>query len=303
MLRGLFWLCKTLNKSPKALSTKESVELCKQVVIDAKKGIHKRGIEPLQTEIRSWYLFIGVSGSFLTSKGITGERRGRGQRATVRLSEKQRHRFLECVKGHYDEDYQLKNNGHIIPFLTEPKLKDAMSCCVKFLYYTGTRRTATINARWDQVTWDESGDLAQVTVIDKGKHKLGRLKWNKRLMGQFLEEFKAHWQSLGCPDEGLIFPFDKNALTGFFNDCFEEAEIQERIWKKIPVHIWRHTACQDMLEATDYNWELVAQTLGWQSIDTMKKHYGKVPEPVIRRGLRKAMGLPIEEKEKKEFRF
>jgi hypothetical protein len=46
----------------------------------------------------------------------------------------------------------------------------------------------------------------------------------------------------------------------------------------------------------------VAGTLGWESVETLKQHYGRMPCSSQVRGLMKAMGMPIKE-EKKEFVF
>lgn len=105
--------------------------------------------------------------------------------------------------------------------------------------------------------------------------------------------------------EGLIFPFSKyqhQSVALFLKECYAKAGIPEKLWRGMPIHIWRHTACQDLLDATDRNWELVAEVLGWESLDTMKKHYGKASEEVIQKGLLEAMGFKVEW-EKKEFKF
>ena len=62
----------------------------------------------------------------------------------------------------------------------------------------------------------------------------------------------------------------------------------------IPNHIWRHTFAQDCLNATDWNYELVASIGGWKDTNTLKLSYGEMDELARRRGLRKAMGLPVE---------
>jgi integrase len=300
MLRDLHWICKTLNKRPQALKTKASVDLCADLVIRIKKGEVKRSLEHVMTSMRSWYLHLGISGAYLTSKGITGERtKGRGTRSDVKLSQAQRHKFLAVVQSHFNQDWN--DNGYTIPFLSEPQLCEAMTCCIKFLYYTGTRRTATLKATWNHVNW--GNPITIVKVIDKGRHKLGRITWNKKVAGEFLDEFKAYWERLGCPDTGRIFPLDPSTLTVFFNHCFAEAQIPQKVWKRIPVHIWRHTACQDMLLATDWHEEQTAKLLGWESKDTMTRHYGKAPPTVVNRGLLKAMGLPVPPEQKHEFKF
>jgi hypothetical protein len=66
------------------------------------------------------------------------------------------------------------------------------------------------------------------------------------------------------------------------------------------IDFWRHTATQDLLYATHYNYDIAAQILGWKSTEVMKKSYGKIPDDERTVGLIEAMGLPVV-KEKREF--
>ena len=60
----------------------------------------------------------------------------------------------------------------------------------------------------------------------------------------------------------------------------------------------RSTACQDLLEATNYSYEMTAEILGWESIDTMKKYYGRMGEQKIQKGMLQAMGIEIQWKKR-----
>jgi hypothetical protein len=60
----------------------------------------------------------------------------------------------------------------------------------------------------------------------------------------------------------------------------------------------RSTACQDLFEATNYSYEMTAEILGWESIDTMKKYYGRMEEQKIQKGMLQAMGIEIQWKKK-----
>jgi len=70
----------------------------------------------------------------------------------------------------------------------------------------------------------------------------------------------------------------------------------------MPFHIWRHTAAQDMLEATNYNYELTAEVLGWISVDMLKKYYGRINEETVDKGFAQAVGMQVVWKRRK-FRF
>jgi integrase len=66
----------------------------------------------------------------------------------------------------------------------------------------------------------------------------------------------------------------------------------------IPTHIFRHTFAQDALDATDHNYELVASIGGWDSTAILKKHYGQMSDNANVKGLRKMMGIKVDEVEK-----
>jgi integrase len=99
-----------------------------------------------------------------------------------------------------------------------------------------------------------------------------------------------------------MFPFKVAHLRAFLKAAYQEAQIPEKLWKGLPLHILRHTAAQDLLFATRYNYELAAEILGWESTEVMKKSYGKMPDEERTIGLIKAMGLPVV-KGKREFLF
>ena len=99
-----------------------------------------------------------------------------------------------------------------------------------------------------------------------------------------------------------MFPFDYAAILEFFNEIYRAVGIPREIYAGMPLHIWRHTAAQEFLEVTDWNYGLCAKTLGWDGTQALEKHYGKMPDSAQLLGLRKAMGLPVEEV-KREFKF
>ena len=58
-----------------------------------------------------------------------------------------------------------------------------------------------------------------------------------------------------------------------------------------PIHIWRHTFAQEMLEASGHNYELVASLGGWKNTNVLKNHYGKMSDTKRLEGLMIGMGL------------
>ena len=194
-----------------------------------------------------------------------------------------------------------------IPFANEPYLAAAMLFLPKFLYYTGTRigregndnKTGALNIRWGNV--DARENVVVIKVVDKGKR--GGRTWFKQLMGKAKSDFDAFRQAiLGLEKPVRVFPFKVSHVRAFFKAVYQEAGVPEKLWRGLPLHIWRHTAAQDLLFATYYDYELAAQILGWESTEVMKKSYGKMPDEERTVGLMEAMGLPVV-KEKRQFLF
>jgi len=166
-----------------------------------------------------------------------------------------------------------------------------------FLYYTATRINSSLNACIENIERYENKWI--ITVIDKGRHKKGRKKWRKLILGELKEKLQKNLESRDNPKEGKLFPFSYQKVREVFIRAYEQAMI---LRPTQTCHIWRHTSAQDFLDATNWNYELCAQTLGWEDTRTLKKCYGAMSELKKEKALRKAMGEPIKEN-KKEFKF
>ena len=167
-----------------------------------------------------------------------------------------------------------------------------------FLYYTATRIHASLKARIENI--DRSRSFWTITVVDKGRHKNGRKIWRKFIIGELKQKLEENLKSRGNPNKGWLFPFYYKKVRTIFVEAYKKAGIPK---PKQPCHIWRHTSAQDFLEATDWNYELCAQILGWEDSSILRKCYGSISEKAKERALRKAMAMPIEESKKKEFKF
>jgi len=299
LLRSLWRICVHLKRHPDKLTVEEAGKLVSDIETGKVKNI---GIESTKKTIRSWFENRGVSGQLLTAEGVDGSAsKGSGKRSRTKLSAGQRKRFMQVLTEKTKKDYKGKNGW--IHFEENPDLVHAIRVLPKFLYYTGTRKTAMLEASWDKLEDHEwKQPINTIEVLDKGLHRKGRKRWFKRLAGDFKDEMKAFYEALGSPKEGRIFPFTDNQIYDLFKDCYAGAGIPEKVYEGMPLHVWRHTACQDLLEATNYNYEQVGEIIGWENIQTMKKHYGKVGESIIQKALLEAMGIKVEW-EKKEFKF
>lgn len=283
-LLTIWHICVCLQKHPKKLT----IEQCADLLSEIK---HKRieGLNPHRTKyaIRSWFKLIhGINNETLNSYGIDGSLEYElGSKAYDRLTRKQRHAFIKALKEIIENDSNEK------PFI------DVWLSLPYFLYYSATRIDATLNAYIENVEKYENKWI--IMVIDKGRHKTGRKKWRKLIIGELKEKLQKNLESRDNHKEGKLFPLSYEKVRTIFIKAYEKAGIPR---PQQPCHIWRHTSAQDFLDATNWNYELCAQTLGWADTRTLKKCYGAMNESKKETALRKAMGEPIKET-RKEFKF
>jgi integrase len=292
--RQLFHVCKYLKLRPRSL-TVDKLDILSDLVLKIKNGqINKEGLKgeySVRMSIRRWYIYHGISGQLLTTKGLGGEApQGYGKRAMDKLTKEQRRSFMNALKQVVIE----QGYGNDLPI---------WESLPKWLYYTGTRIEASLNVEIDKIKWNgnpkDPNTIAKAYVVDKGRHRKGRQKWWKIIMGDLKDTIVKNLESRNNPQEGLLF----NGLTyEKVRKIFQKAYRLAEITVHQPHHIWRHTGAQDLLDATDWNYELVGSILGWSDTKTLKECYGKMGEAIRERALKKTMGLPIEE-HPKEFKF
>lgn len=265
-----------------------TIEECANFLSEIKnKKIKGLSRYQVKQSIRSWFQLIhGVNSETLNSKGIDGEVESHlGSKAYDRLTKEQRHAFIKALKEIIEKDEDEK------PFL------DAWISLPYFLYYTATRINATLDAYIENLERYENKWI--ITVVDKGRHKKGRKKWRKLIIGELKDKLQKNLELRDNPKQGKLFPFCYKNVREIFIKAYEKAKIPI---PKQPCHIWRHTSAQDFLDATNWNYELCAQTLGWEDTRTLKKCYGAITETQKEIILRRAMGEPIKEI-KKQFGF
>jgi len=292
LLRGVFNLAKHFKKRPKSLDV-AFIENLADTLLNLKDGkIKVKGLgneSTFRKVIRSWYIYHGISGKLLTSKGIGGEQgEGYGKRAKDKIP---RIEFMECLKT------VLTNEGY-------EKEIPTWNSLVYWLFYSGTRITATLKIEIEAIKWNNDNleniqTIGKALVVDKGRHKKGRTKWDKLIVGALKKRILENLRNRNNPQEGLLF---NGLYPQKVRTMFKKAYKMANIKVHQPAHIWRHTASQELLDATDWNYEIVASILGWKDTKTLKECYGKMGESVRERALKKAMGIPIKE-EPKYFRL
>jgi len=297
MARGIFRVCLNLNRKPSALTPENTAELVLKL---KRKEVNSLGIHETRKALRAWFTFKGISAQRLTDLGIDARAHRIGEdRSMARLSRAHRARFMGVLREAVQRNWFSRDGLYRLRFAEDHVLAASVLELPRFLYYTGTRVRAALAVKWGSSVKFEA-DAVTIRVVDKGRH--GGITWFKKLIGEPLETFLAFYEKAGFPERGCIFPLEYDATRNFFIECYMKAGIAEWLWRGMPFHVWRHTAAQDLLEASDWNYGLVASVLGWESVQTLKQHYGRMPCASQVRGLVKAMGIPMKE-EKKDFSF
>jgi len=304
-IRSLHKICCVLKIHPQHLD-QEHIEECSILIAKVERGeittatrygTQRMGVDSTKKTFRSWFqLMHALSAEYLTTKGITSNFQ-EPKRSRARLTREHRTAFMKVLEQKTRSNWTCKKGARrgSIKFGDEPGLRERMLLLPKAYYYWGSRKKATLQARIQEMQWHNPIAIQKVT--DKCN-----IEWRKRTAGELLTEFKQLHEILGKLKQGRWFPFNDKAVAELFKECYEEAGIPENLWRGMPIHIWRHTAAQDMLEATNYNYELVAEVLGWVSIDMLKKYYGRISEETIDKGFAQAVGMQVEWK-RREFRF
>lgn len=293
-LRGVYHICKYLKKRPRSLSIEHLEDIADLWLKVKNKEFNVEGLQSeynIRTSARAWYTYHGISGKLLTSKGLTAAHgKGYGSRATDRIPIKQREQFIVLLKE------TLREEGY------EKEIPTWISL-VYWLFHTGTRITASLKLQIENIRWngelEDIQTVGTIVLIDKGLHRKGRTKWTKLIVGILKEKIIANLEARRFPNQGLLFDgLTPKKVRTIFKKVYDTMQIEIHQ----PAHIWRHTAAQELLDATDYNYEIVGSILGWVNINILKECYGKIGESIRIRSLKKAMGIPIKE-EPKYFRF
>lgn len=289
--RTIWHLCVHLKRHPAKLT----IEECANTIVELrKKKVKGLPVRSTRMAVRSWFENKGISGELLTSKGVHGDlSKGFGKRRGERLTHEQRIAIVNAL------EYILDSNPD---FADLQPYRDRIIALPYFLYYTGTRIRASLKALIENI--DKSRpDQWKMKVVDKGKHKKGRMEWLKFVRGELKVILET---AIGDRTEGKIFEgLVYHRLLELFHEAYKLANIPKKYHSYV-FHIWRHTAAQDLLDATDWNYDVVASILGWGGktgdVKALKAGYGAMSETVKERALRKAMGEPVEF-ELPEFRF
>ena len=222
-------------------------------------------ISLLKAKGKDTYAFKREGKDFLQSKGIgvgkriaVGKPKGYGKYAELFVEKPTLNKMLSWIKQQNFEIYVID----------------------EFMYKTGTRINATLNALIQDL--HEVADKAIQKVYDKGrrsKYPKGH-PWKKRIDFQLLWDMK---QLIGDRKHGKIFRASYESVAKL-NRVVLEIYTPD-IFKQYPDlkvnHFWRHMFFQHMLRKTRWNYTIAA-ALGGSTSESVEESYGKPPEQEIK---------------------
>ena len=171
---------------------------------------------------------------------------------TVRLTPEQRYKVLKWIHDNKPKDYEF--------------VRDT----IEMLYYTGSRSGALKTAM--VIITERFGEkIAYVQTREKGKRR--ELLWEKAIPLDLAERVKR-WLPL---TERQIKRL-RRILKEAYENVLEKGTLTYYYAMHHPLHLWRHTACNDLLEASNWNLMLVAKQLGWKNVQMIVLVYGEMSE-------------------------
>jgi len=313
----IYSICKFLKTHPDLLELDRIADLIVEIrnlddlrYKNLTKEKHKAGTYySLRTGVRSFFQLIhGISGELLTAKGIGAEAsRGAGSSSKQHITKLQRREFEDSLLLAVDE---VANMGKLKDTGATPNevYVEVLNLAI-FMYYTGTRigsdgsDTGCANIRFENEKNSFQPEQYIINLTDKGKG--GGIEWDKVLIDDALVRFKRYIvQRFHIPEDNLearlrtltgsLFPW---VAKNYETECLIMKKALTAIGINVQMqnHFWRHAFAQDFLGASDHNYELTASVGGWKDTGTLKKSYGAMSDASRIRGLRKAMGLKVED--------
>jgi integrase len=190
----------------------------------------------------------------------------------VRITAEQRYQLLKYIYEKYPNEFKK------------------IRAVLVFLYETGSRAQALRNVQFLET--EEFGQKV-VYAITEEKGKRTRIRWEKPINPKWWSFIKGYLPLSSNRQVEKVKKILKEAYEAVLPDGLTKKYALEH-----PLHVWRHTSANDLLEASNYNLMLVAQKLGWKNVQMIVNVYGTMDKAM----LLKLSGYSIEYKTAK-FEF
>jgi len=148
----------------------------------------------------------------------------------------------------------------------------------EFMFKTGTRLTATLNALIESINKLQH----TILVYDKARHSMypeGK-EWEKYIPQKLWNNLQ---KLIGNRKEGeILLNIDDDELSTLNREALKRfvPQLEKKI--RMPNHFWRHMFFQHMLRLTDWNYVVVAE-LGGSTVASVQESYGKPPDAIVKK--------------------
>jgi hypothetical protein len=132
-----------------------------------------------------------------------------------------------------------------------------------------------------------------IDVTDKGFHRKGRQTSPRMIPSDLMIVLEECWKLNGNNafagiDDPLMMRLLKEAYMLYLKDDIDSnGKIREYSALELamaePFHFWHHMFGRKMLDATDYNYTVVAGLGGWADETMLHKVYGAAPQAMLRK--------------------
>jgi Phage integrase family. len=259
-IKAIFELCMYRGKHPDDLTIEDILDFLDYKRLEwAEKGKDLRKQEILSqfsteyiSPLRVWCKFKGlpIPPALTTVEYYSPYRK-------VRITVEQRYQLLKYIYDKYRNIYET------------------IRAVLIFLYETGSRAQALRNVQF--IETEEFGQKV-IYAITEEKGKRTQIRWEKPINPKWWTYIKG------------FLPIRSDNMLRRIKEILREAYevvLPDGIVKKYalshPFHVWRHTAANDLLEASNYNLMLVAQKLGWKNVQMIVNVYGTMDKAMLLR--------------------
>jgi integrase len=146
-------------------------------------------------------------------------------------------------------------------------------------YETGSRATGLL--RGELVKVEKFGmEVWMWKSQEKGKR--ASITWEKPLKPQWVPYIKEWYEYVNRQEKKSyeILRRISVILKQVYKEVLEEGITKEYALQH-PIHVWRHTATNDLLEETNYNLMVVSKRIGWKNPAMIVKVYGDMSEEML----------------------
>ena len=256
-------LCAKLNKHPDHITTED---LENYVKMKQMEWIEKKGVDFERRHVKANFsadiitplrVFAQYQGLRITPKLKTSEYESPYR--SVRLSVEARYHVLRLAKEMFPRDFAW------------------IRASLLALYNLGFRAEELTNVSFEET---------EHYVIARSHGKRG-LEYERVLSKEVYKYIKGYLPltptQLQSLRKKLVKIYQRLAKEGIL----KENDLTFKYACSHPLHVWRHTATNDLIDVTDYNLGVIAEQLGWKNPAMIYKVYGRMS----RTKLAEALGL------------